>query len=351
MSYGALGPTAIRALSEGARIGGFYVNTGEGSLSDYHLAGGGDLVWQIGTAYFGCRTVDGRFDAEEFRRQAVNPQVKMIELKLSQGAKPGHGGVLPAAKNNEEIARIRDVEPHTTVYSPPGHKEFHDAAGLLQFIARLRQLSGDKPVGFKLCVGQRAEVEELCRTMTELGIVPDFITVNGAEGGTGAAPLEFSDHVGLPIRFALPFVDETLRKHGLRDQIRIIASGKVTTAFALLELLTFGADLCNAARAFMLSLGCIQALRCNTNACPTGVATTNPRLYRGLVVADKKHRVANFHKKLLEGLLQLSAAAGVADPRDVERSSFVEHLSLDNLPDRDQASPEPPSPSHLHRVP
>ncbi len=342
MSYGALGPTAIRALSEGARIGGFYVNTGEGSLSDYHLAGGGDLVWQIGTAYFGCRTKDGRFDAEEFRRQAVNPQVKMIELKLSQGAKPGHGGVLPAAKNNEEIARIRDVEPHTTVYSPPGHKEFHDAEGLLQFIARLRELSGHKPVGFKLCLGKRDELDDLCRTMTEVGIVPDFITVNGAEGGTGAAPLEFSDHVGLPIRFALPFVDETLRKYGLRDDIRIIASGKVTTAFALLELLTFGADLCNAARAFMLSLGCIQALRCNTNSCPTGVATTNRRLYRGLVVADKKHRVANFHKKLLEGLLQLSAAAGVADPRLLERFSFVEHLSLDDLPHH-KPSPEPHS--------
>lgn len=323
MSFGALGPTAVQALSAGAKLGEFYVNTGEGSVSDYHLAGGGDLVWQIGTGYFGCRTEEGRFDPELFRKQATDGRIKMIELKLSQGAKPGHGGVLPAEKNTKEIARIRLLQPHTTVNSPPGHREFDDAEGLLRFIARLRELSGGKPVGFKLCVGVEGELAELCEKMRELGIAPDFITVDGAEGGTGASPLEFTDHVGL-LRIALPMVDRVLRRHGLREEVRIIASGKVLTGFNLLEMLVLGADLCNAARAFMLSLGCIQALRCNKNTCPTGVATMDPRLYKGLVPEEKRHRVANFHKQTLKTLLELSAAAGTSDPREIDSSHFLE---------------------------
>lgn len=323
MSYGALGPTAVQALAAGARLGGFYVNTGEGSLSEHHLSGGGDIVWQIGTGYFGCRDEDGNFDEEAFRKGAAHAQVRMIELKLSQGAKPGHGGVLPAAKNSQEIAKIRLVQAGTTVYSPPGHRVFDDAQGLLKFIDRLRGLSGGKPVGFKLCLGKVAEFDALCAKMAELDIVPDFITVDGAEGGTGAAPLEFTDSVGMPIKRALPLVHHRLQKHGLRERTRIIASGKVLTAYDLLELLSLGADLCNAARAFMLALGCIQALRCDKNSCPSGVATMDPRLYRGLVPAQKQHRVANFHERTLEALLELSAAVGTSDPRRVTRDDFV----------------------------
>ncbi|MEZ5064530.1 MAG: FMN-binding glutamate synthase family protein [bacterium] len=324
MSYGALGPTAIRALAAGARQGGFYLNTGEGSLTPHHLSGGGDLVWQIGTGYFGCRTDDGGFDADAFSHKATEPQVRMIELKLSQGAKPGHGGVLPARKNLEEIAAIRGVRPHTTVLSPPGHREFDDAEGLLRFVDRLRELSGGKPTGCKLCVGRGDEFDELCRVMARTGTIPDFVTIDGAEGGTGAAPLEYSDSVGWPLRYALPRVDATLREHGLRDRVRVIASGKIVTSYDVLEALALGADLCNAARAFMLSLGCIQALRCDTNSCPSGVATMDPRLYRGLVPEQKKDRVEMFHRRTLEATLELSAAVGVADPRDVTFDRFVE---------------------------
>lgn len=312
MSFGAISKNAVLAMSEGARLGGFYHNTGEGGLSDYHLQGGGDLVWQIGTGYFGCRQQDGHFDSEMFRQKASHQQVKMIELKISQGAKPGHGGVLPAEKNTEEIARIRLLEPHTTVISPPGHREFSDAAGLLRFIQNLRELSGGKPVGFKLCLGRLEEFTAICEQMTATGIRPDFITIDGAEGGTGAAPLEYSDSVGIPLEPALIFADQTLRDLGLRDEIRLIASGKVLTAFSLVKLLALGADFCNSARAFMLSVGCIQALRCDTNKCPTGVATQNPDLVRGLVVAEKKHRVANFHKNTVHAALEMMAAAGVA---------------------------------------
>lgn len=324
MSYGALGPTAVRALSAGAKRGGFYVNTGEGSVSEHHLAGRGDLVWQIGTGYFGCRDEEGRFDPDAFQEQAADGRVQMIEVKLSQGAKPGHGGVLPAVKNTREIARIRLVEAGTTVYSPPRHRAFDDAPGLLRFIARLRSLSGGKPVGFKLCVGKLAELRTLCEQMRELDIVPDFITVDGAEGGTGAAPLEFTDSVGLPLKRALPEVDEMLREHGLRGRTRLIASGKVLTAYDLLEMLSLGADMCNAARAFMLSLGCIQALRCDKNSCPSGVATVDRRFYRGLVPEEKQYRVESFHRKTLEAALQLAAAAGVRDPRDIQRKHFVQ---------------------------
>lgn len=315
MSYGALGPTAIRALSKGAQQGDFYLNTGEGSLTDHHLWGGCDVVWQIGTGYFGCRHKDGSFNSDAFTLAANKPEVKMIELKLSQGAKPGHGGVLPAIKNTKEIAEIRMLEPGTTILSPPGHKEFHDAEGLMRFIKLLRDLSSGKPVGFKLCLGQRDQFVELCQTMKRMEIYPDFITIDGAEGGTGAAPLEYTDSVGIPMRPALAFAHRTLQEAGIRDKVRLIASGKIVNAFDLLRALTLGADLCNAARAFMLSIGCIHAQRCDTNSCPSGVATLDPRLTKGLVVSQKKDRVTLFHKKTLEALLELSAACGVADPR------------------------------------
>ena len=323
MSYGSLSKNAILALSQGAAKGNFYHNTGEGSISDYHWEGGADLVWQIGTGYFGCRTEDGCFNPDAFEEKANNSQVKMIELKLSQGAKPGHGGVLPAVKNNEEIARIRMIEPHTTVLSPPGHREFKDGKGMLHFIQKLHTLSGGKPIGIKLCVGRKDEFAQLCKTMKTIGIYPDFITVDGAEGGTGAAPLEFTDSVGLPLLPALRFVDQTLKEVGLRDQIKVIASGKVLTAISIMNRLANGADLCNSARAFMLTLGCIQALRCDTNKCPTGVATQDPTLMKGLVVEDKYLRVANFHKNTIYALKELMAAAGIANLDDVTQDVFI----------------------------
>lgn len=317
MSFGAISKNAILAMNHGAKMGGFYHNTGEGGLSKYHLEGGGDVVWQIGTAYFGCRTDDGHFDPESFQKKAAHDHVKMIELKISQGAKPGHGGVLPAEKNSDEIAKIRQIEPHTVVISPPGHKEFSDPAGLLNFIKKLRDLSRGKPVGFKLCIGKKSEFTAICEAMKSTGILPDFITVDGAEGGTGAAPLEYSDSVGFPLEPALKFVDSELRKHGLRDQIRVIASGKVLTAFSLVKLIAYGADTCNSARAFMLAVGCIQAQRCDTNKCPTGITTQNPKLMKGLVVDEKKHRVANFHRRTVKAALDLAAACGAKHIADV----------------------------------
>ncbi|ALP52900.1 glutamate synthase [Candidatus Tenderia electrophaga] len=323
MSFGAISKNAILALNQGARMGGFYHNTGEGGVSKYHLQGGGDLVWQIGTAYFGCRTQDGRFDPNAFRESAAHEQIKMIELKLSQGAKPGYGGVLPAIKNTSEIAEFRMIDPHTRVVSPPGHKVFNDATGLLRFIQRLRALSNGKPVGFKLCVGRREEFTTLCDTMQATGIYPDFITVDGAEGGTGAAQLEFSDSVGMPLEPALKFVHQSLQDRGLRDHIKLIASGKILTAVSIIKMLALGADICNSARGFMLALGCIQALRCNTNQCPTGITTQNPRLVQGLVVEDKKTRVTNFHKNTVHTALAMMAASGVRRVEDLSPEIFM----------------------------
>jgi glutamate synthase domain-containing protein 2 len=333
MSYGSLSKNAIMALSKGAKKGEFYHNTGEGSISDYHLAGGGDLVWQIGTGYFGCRTPDGDFDPDKFKEKAALPNVKMIEIKVSQGAKPGHGGVLPAAKNNAEIARIRGVEPHTTIISPPGHKGIEKPEDLLHFIQQLRELSGGKPVGFKLCVGRTEEFIELVDRMKFTGIWPDFVTVDGAEGGTGAAPLEFSDAVGLPLEPALIFVHRTLVKYGLRNEVKVIASGKVLSAFSILRRRALGADICNAARAFMFSLGCIQALRCNTNDCPAGVATTNSMLTKGIVVEDKAERVYSFHKNTIHAVLELLGACGITHTNDITIGMFVkgdEMVALSN---------------------
>lgn len=333
MSFGALSENAVMALNAGAKKGGFYQNTGEGGLSEFHLRNGGDLVWQIGTAYFGCRTLDGDFDPELFRTKAAHEQVRMIELKISQGAKPGHGGVLPAIKNTQEIAAIRHVRPHTIVLSPPGHTTFNDANGLLRFVDELRTLSGGKPVGFKLCIGRTEEFIDLCRAMANGAPLPDFITVDGAEGGTGAAPLEFSDSVGMPIEPALIFVHSTLLHFKLRHRLKVIASGKVLTAASLLRMLATGADLCNSARGFMFSLGCIQALRCNTNQCPTGVATQDRMLMRGLVVADKSERVYHFHKNTLRGAMELLAACGKRDITEIDSGMFVrgdEFASLEN---------------------
>lgn len=309
LSFGSLSANAIKALNLGAKKGNFYLNTGEGSISQHHRMGG-DLVWQIGTGYFGCRHKDGTFNEDGFKERANYPEVKMIEIKLSQGAKPGHGGVLPAKKNTEEIAKIRMIEPDTVVLSPPSHSAFNDAEGLLHFIKRLRELCGGKPVGFKLCIGKTTEFTDICKAIQKTGISPDFITVDGAEGGTGAAPMEFSDGVGMPLEPALIFVHESLKHYELRDKIKIIASGKILTAHMILKVLAMGADLCNSARGFMFSIGCIQALRCNSNDCPTGVATQNRMLMKGLVVTDKSQRAYYFHKNTVQAALELLAAAG-----------------------------------------
>ena len=317
MSYGSLSQNAVRALNRGARIGSFYQNTGEGGLTPHHLAEGGDICWQIGTGYFGCRDADGNFSPEKFTKRSTLENVKMIEIKLSQGAKPGHGGILPAAKVSPEISEIRDVPMGKDVISPPWHTAFDSPRGLLEFVARLRDLSGGKPVGFKLCVGKRREFLAVVKAMLETGITPDFITIDGGEGGTGAAPLEFSNHVGTPLNEGLIFVHNSLVGANLRDEIRLIASGKVTTGFALLQKVALGADLCNSARGMLFSLGCIQALKCNTNTCPTGIATQDPALVGGLHVGDKGARVARFHDATVRNFLELMGAAGLRHPSEL----------------------------------
>lgn len=326
MSYGSLSKNAIIALNKGAAEGGFSHNTGEGSVSPYHLQGG-DLVYQIGTGYFGCRALDGGFDPEKYKVTSAIPEVKMIELKLSQGAKPGHGGILPASKNNEEIAAIRGVIPHTEIDSPNGHRAFNTPKGLVEFIKTLRDLSGGKPIGFKLCIGSRDEFIDICEAMVETGITPDFITVDGAEGGTGAAPIIFSDHVGMPYENALIFVVDTLRKYKLEDEIKIIAAGKLIDGFSIFKALCLGADIVNTGRGMMLALGCIQALECDKNTCPTGVATDKPHLVRGLVVEDKYKRVANYHRETVKDFLELFAAAGCTDLSQLNRSYVFKQMN------------------------
>lgn len=317
MSYGALSSNAIRALNRGAAKGGFAHNTGEGGISPHHLEHGGDLIWQVGTGYFGCRTSDGGFDPKMFAQRASHDSVKMIELKLSQGAKPGHGGVLPACKVDHEIAEIRGVEPHKTVLSPPGHSVFSNPTQLVEFLAQLRELSGGKPVGFKICIGKQSEFYAICKAMVSTGLRPDFITVDGAEGGTGAAPLEFANSIGMPAHDAWIFVHNALVGVGLRDSVKVFASGKIMTGFHILRAIALGADACNSARGMMLSLGCIQALRCNTNHCPTGVATNNPSLAKGLKVTDKSERVAKFHDRTIKGFLELLGALGLNHPNEL----------------------------------
>jgi len=327
MSFGSLSPNAVRALNAGAKMGGFAHNTGEGGVSPYHLENGGDLIWQVGTGYFGCRDSHGHFDAEQFSDGASVESVRMIEIKLSQGAKPGHGGILPAAKNTPEIARIRGVQPHTLVASPPAHTAFTSPLELMHFVATLRERSGGKPIGFKLCVGRQSEVVAICKAMVETGIKPDFITVDGGEGGTGAAPLEFSNSVGMPLRDGLAFVCDCLSGFDLKKDIRVIAVGKVFTAFHLVKNLALGADMCYSARGFMLSLGCVQSLICNTNHCPTGIATQDPALSQGLVVTDKQARVARFHGETLERLSEIVAAAGLRSSQELNRTHVYRRIS------------------------
>ncbi|WP_290794088.1 FMN-binding glutamate synthase family protein [Flavihumibacter sp. UBA7668] len=331
MSFGSLSSNAIRALNAGAKIGGFAHNTGEGGMSRHHLEEGGDIIWQIGTGYFGARDENGNFSPEVFARNAATPQVKMIELKLSQGAKPGHGGILPAKKNTPEIAAIRHVKPHTTVYSPPYHTAFNSPRELVQFIAQMRKLSGGKPVGFKLCIGRKSEFIAICKAMIELDSYPDFITVDGGEGGTGAAPQEFSNHVGAPLLDGLAFVHNMLVGFNIRQHIRIIASGKILSGFHMLRAIALGADACNSARAMMMALGCIQALQCHTNKCPTGVATQDPSLTVGLVVADKKQRVANYHEDTIKTFIELMGAAGIDDYKKLTRSHIYRRVFMNEV--------------------
>jgi len=318
MSYGALSRNAIMALNKGAKLGGFSHNTGEGSLSPYHLEHGGDIVWQIGTGYFGCRDEQGNFDPELFKKNSQLDVVKMIEIKLSQGAKPGHGGILPAAKLTEEIARIRAVPMGADVVSPPAHTAFSTPKELLEFVSQLRGLSGGKPVGFKLCIGAREEFLAICKAMLEEQVFPDFITVDGGEGGTGAAPTEMTNSVGTPLRDGLIFVNNALIGCGVRDKMRIIASGKMFSAFHMLRAIALGADTVNSARGMMMALGCIQARSCNTDECPTGIATQNPSRNKGLVVTDKAERVANFQRDTVANLVELISAAGLDSLDDLK---------------------------------
>ncbi len=319
MSFGSLSSAAVSALNGGAKIGDFAHNTGEGGISPHHDSMGGDLIYQIGTGYFGCRSVEGSIDWEAYVERTKADNVKMIELKLSQGAKPGHGGILPAKKNTPEIAKIRGIKPGTDVHSPPYHKAFDSPEGLLQVIKKMQELSGGKPVGFKLCVGAKSEFFAICKAMVKTGIRPDFIAVDGGEGGTGAAPLEFSNSVGMPFKEGLAFVYDALVGFDLKEEITIIASGKITTGFHMFRALALGADVCYSARAMMLALGCIQALECNHNTCPTGIATQIPELVNGLVVSDKKVKVASFHKETIQSFVELLAAAGLSDHTKISR--------------------------------
>ncbi len=327
MSFGALSANAILALNLGAQRGGFAHDTGEGSISQYHRENGGDLIWEIGSGYFGCRNPDGRFSAEKFQENACLPQVKMIEIKMSQGAKPGHGGVLPGAKVTVEIAAARGVAVGETCVSPASHSAFSTPREMMHFIEQLRTLSGGKPTGFKLCIGHPWEWFAMVKAMLETGITPDFIVVDGAEGGTGAAPLEFTDHVGTPLQEGLQLVHNTLIGVGLRDQIKLGCAGKVVTAFDMARMMALGADWCNAARGFMLALGCIQSQTCNTDQCPTGVATQDPHRQQALVVPDKATRVENFHRNSLHALKELVQAAGLNHPQEIGAHHIVRRVT------------------------
>ena len=317
MSFGSLSPNAIRALNRGAKLGGFAHDTGEGSISSYHREFGGDIIWEIGSGYFGCRDDRGRFSEEKFSSQVADPQIKMVEIKLSQGAKPGHGGVLPGAKVTAEIAITRGVAVGEDCISPAHHAEFSSPLELMSFIARLRKLSGGKPVGFKLCVGQPWEFFGIAKAMLETGICPDFIVVDGSEGGTGAAPVEFTDHVGMPLREGLRLVHNTLVGINKRSEISIGASGKIISGYDIIRAIALGADWCNSARGFMFALGCIQSRSCHTDKCPTGVATQDLTRQRALVVPDKAERVFAFHKNTMASLAELIGSAGMMHPKQI----------------------------------
>ncbi len=342
MSFGSLSANAVMAMNRGAAKGEFAHNTGEGGVSPYHLKEGGDLIWQIGTGYFGCRAKDGGFDAERYKETVSHPNIKMIELKLSQGAKPGHGGILPAKKNTKEIAKIRGVEPYTAVLSPPFHKAFNSPEGLMHFIQQLRELSGGKPVGFKLCIGSEHEFYMMCKAMIDTGIKPDFIVIDGGEGGTGAAPVEFADSLGMPLRDGLTFAVDTLRGFDLKKDIVVIAAGKVSCGFDIVKTIAMGADACYSARAMMMAVGCIQALECHNNKCPTGVATQNKQLMRGLDVTDKGYRVYNYHKKTVHAAVELLAATGLERTDQLNRKHIFRRISMSDVRRYDQLYPEIP---------
>jgi glutamate synthase domain-containing protein 2 len=331
MSFGALSANAVRALNKGAKLGNFAHDTGEGSISRYHREHGGDLIWEIASGYFGCRTPEGQFDPERFAAQAREPQVKMIEIKISQGAKPGHGGVLPGAKVTPEIAEARGIPIGKDCLSPAQHSAFTTPLELIDFISLLRERSGGKPVGFKFSLGHPWEFFGICKAMLETGITPDFIVVDGGEGGTGAAPMEFTDHIGTPLQEALLLVHNTLTGLNLREQICLGASGKIISAFDIARTMALGADWCNAARGFMFALGCIQSLSCHTGRCPTGVTTQDPGRQRALVPEDKATRVYNFHRNTLHALAELIGAAGLRHPGEIEPRHIVRRVSSNEI--------------------
>jgi len=331
MSFGSLSANAIMALNKGAAIGGFMHDTGEGSVSPYHKVHGGDLVWQIASGYFGCRNEVGEFDPVRFQEVSSDKAIRMIELKLSQGAKPGHGGILPAHKVSREIAMTRGIPEGVECVSPPSHSAFSTPREMMEFILRLRELSEGKPTGFKLAIGQPSEFMGIVKAMIETGIVPDFIVVDGSEGGTGSAPVELSDHVGVPMRDALLMVHNVLVGTGLRDRIRIGAAGRIISAFDIVAAIALGADWVNSARGFMFALGCIQSQSCHTNKCPTGIATQDAGRQRALDVADKGERVANFHRNTLHALSELMATAGVSHPSQLRPHHLARRVSTTEI--------------------
>lgn len=339
MSFGALSANAIMALNLGAKKGGFAHDTGEGSISRYHREHGGDLIWEIGSGYFGCRNDDGTFNAEKFKKNALSPQVKMIEVKLSQGAKPGHGGVLPGPKVTPEIAEARGVPIGVDCISPAAHSSFSTPTELLQFVQSLREMSGGKPVGFKLCIGHPWEWFGIAKAMTTTGILPDFIVVDGSEGGTGAAPLELTDHMGMPMLEGLRLVHNTLVGLNLRQHIRLGASGKIISGFDVLRTVALGADWCNSARGFMFALGCIQAQTCHTGNCPTGVTTQDPKRQIALVVPNKSERVQNFHRQTLESVQELLQSTGLSQPSDLSLRHIMRRMSDRDVHNLDSLMP------------
>ena len=339
MSFGSLSGNAILALNTGARKGGFAHDTGEGGISRHHRQGGGDLIYQVASGYFGCRNEDGSFSPEKFAELAADPQIRMIEIKLSQGAKPGHGGMLPASKISPEIAEARGIPMGVDCVSPAAHATFSTPAGLMRFVGQLRALSDGKPVGFKLCIGHRREFMGMVKAMLKTGIVPDFIVVDGAEGGTGAAPVEFANRVGMPMLEGLTFVHNTLRGAGIRDQVRVGAAGKIVSAFDIARAIALGADWCNAARGYMFAIGCIQAQACHTNKCPVGIATQDPLRQRAVDVGDKSDRVARFHHNTMKALGEIAGAAGLSHPSDFMPYHFMFRQKDNEFLDGNEAYP------------
>lgn len=347
MSYGSLSKNAILSLNAGAKLGGFFHNTGEGGLSPYHLEPGGDIVWNIGTGYFSCRDEYGNFSYPHFSERAQKANVKMIEIKFSQGAKPGHGGILPKEKVTDEISAIRLVKKDGDIISPPKHSAFSTPLELMDFVKQLREGSGGKPIGIKICIGNKSEFLAICKAMVETGTFLDFVTVDGGEGGTGAAPIEYSDHVGMPLRDALAFVFDALQGFGLKDEIKIIASGKIVSGFDIMRALSMGADLCNSARGMMFALGCIQALECHANTCPTGVATQDPKLVKGLVVEQKSVRVYRYQHETVKAAMELMASAGIDHPDKVGRDVVSMRIDKTNIRTFAELFPEPRAGSML----